>query len=140
VSAPVGAQPTIVGTFLCGERTVGFSYQARVPIVANVAIPHFSYPFRFASPSAAVSEQDSLDEIADCVLSVLLCPSGFRVELPTFGLVDPTFAVPSPDLDQIRDVVDAWEPRAAAVLSEYPDLIDELIAHVEIDVSIRTEA
>ncbi|HEX3454191.1 MAG TPA: hypothetical protein VHS03_06160 [Gaiellaceae bacterium] len=103
-------------------------------------VPHFSQPFRFSNPYAAVTEQDSLDEIADCVLSVLVCPYGFRVELPSFGLVDPTFSVPGPDLDQIRDVVDNWEPRASAAMSEYPDLLDELISHVEVAVSIRTEA
>jgi len=107
-------------------------------------VPHFSLPFRFTNavrggPAAAVNEQDSLDEIADCVFAVLVCPAGFRVELPAFGLTDPTFAVPAPDLDEIRDTVEAWEPRAALVLDTYPDLLDVLIAHVEVDVSVRTE-
>ncbi len=102
-------------------------------------VPHFSLPFRFATPYAAVSEQDSLDEISDCVYAVLVCPYGFRVELPTFGLPDPTFSVPAPDLDEIRDVIDLWEPRASALVATYPDLVDELIAHVEVDVQVRTE-
>jgi hypothetical protein len=101
-------------------------------------VPHFSLPFRFSNPQAAVSEQDSLDEIADCVLAVLVCPYGFRVELPTFGLTDPTFST-SPDLDEIRDVIGQWEPRASALVDSYPDLVDELIAHVEVDVQVRTE-
>ena len=103
-------------------------------------VPHFSLPFRFASPAAAVSEQDSLDEIADACLAILLCPVGFRVELPTFGLEDPTFSSPGPDLDSVREALAQWEPRAAAAISEYPDLIDDLIAHVEVDVEVRTEA
>jgi len=102
-------------------------------------VPHFSLPFRFGNPTAAVSEQDSLDEIADCVLAVLVCPAGFRVELPQFGLPDPTFAMPTPDLDEIREAIDTWEPRAAVALDTYPDLLDELIARVEVDVQLRTE-
>jgi phage baseplate assembly protein W len=105
-------------------------------------VPHFSLPFRFAGSSsqAAVSEQDSLDEIADCVYAILVCPVGFRVESPLFGLPDPTFSMPGPDLDEIRAAVETWEPRAAAVLDGRPDAVDELLAHVETYVQIRSEA
>jgi hypothetical protein len=103
-------------------------------------VPHFSLPFRFATPTAAVTEQDSLDEIADCVYAILVCPAGFRVESPLFGLPDPTFAMPAPDLDEIRNAIETWEPRAAAALAERPDLLDELVAHVEVLVQLRSEA
>ena len=101
-------------------------------------IPHFSQPFRFGGPQAAVSEQDSVDEVADCVLTVLVCPFGYRDELPEFGLPDPTFGG-GVDVDEIREVVERWEPRAALLLEERPDLWDELVARVEIDVRVRTE-
>jgi len=102
-------------------------------------VPHFALPFRFATPQVGVSEQDSIDEIADCVLATLLCPFGYRVELPEFGLPDPTFSTPHVDVSQIQQVIEVWEPRAAVVLDERPDLIDELIAHVETLVRVRTE-
>ena len=102
-------------------------------------VPHFAYPFRFASPQVAVNEQDALDEIADCVLTTLLYPQGFRVDLPEFGLPDPTFRVPSPDLDEIRTVIEVWEPRAATVLAAAPDRFDELIARVLVNVTVRSE-
>ena len=102
-------------------------------------VPHFSLPFRFANPQAAVNEQDSIDEVADACLAILSCPVGYRVELPSFGLDDPTFSTPAPDLDAIREALDQWEPRAAATLSEYPDLLDALVSHVEVDVQVRTE-
>jgi len=101
-------------------------------------VPHFSYPFRFG-PQAAVSEQDSLDEIADCVLVTVLCPLGFRVELPEFGLEDMTFSMPSPDLEELRSQVEFWEPRATAVFDTQLDSLDALLAHVEARISIRTE-
>ena len=103
-------------------------------------VPHFSLPFRFATPGAAVTEQDSLDEIADAVYAVLVCPVGFRVESPLFGTPDQTFAMPAPDLDELRNAIETWEPRAAALLEERPDLVDELVAHIEVNVQVRSEA
>jgi len=102
-------------------------------------VPHFSFPFRFGSPNAIVSEQDSLDEIADCVTVILLCPQGFRVELPEFGIVDPTFQTPHVDLEQLRTSVDFWERRASVLLDEYPDLNDVALRRVETYVQLRTE-
>lgn len=103
-------------------------------------VPHFSLPFRFATPQAATTEQDSLDEIADCCYAILVCPRGFRVELPEFGLPEQTFSMPAPDLDEIRDAIVTWEERAAVLLEQHPDELDELIARILVDVRVRTEA
>jgi phage baseplate assembly protein W len=101
-------------------------------------VPHFSLPFRFATPQAAVSEQDSLDEIADCVTAILLCPVGYRVEEPSFGIDDPTFQVQPIDTDAIREAIETWEERATVTLSQHPDLLDELIADVEAQLALRS--
>jgi hypothetical protein len=103
------------------------------------AVPHFSYPFRFGGPQAEVSEQDSLDEVADCCVRILLCPETFRVELPEFGLPDPAFSTPRVDVDVIRTVVDTWEPRAAMIAHEEPDFLDQAVSRVQALVSLRTE-
>ncbi len=107
-------------------------------------VPHFSYPFRFTAvgtrqANVAVTEQDSIDEIADCCLAILLCPLGYRVELPEFGLADPTFSTPAPDADLIRQVVELWEPRSSLLVENVPDQWDELVARVETYVRVRTE-
>ena len=105
-----------------------------------VEIPHFALPFQFApGSSAAVVEQDSIDEIAECVLAILLCPRGYRVELPEFGINDPTFSVPGPDVEAIRTALDLWEPRAATAFEDDPDKLDELVARVQVLVRVRTE-
>lgn len=101
-------------------------------------LPHFDLPFRFG-PQAAVVEQDSVEEIAECVLAILLCPQGYRVELPEFGVDDPTFSVPDVDLEAVRAAITTWEPRADAVLSQAPDSLDELIRRVQVLVQVRTE-
>jgi hypothetical protein len=101
-------------------------------------LPHFSYPFRF-KPPAAVSEQDSVDEIADCCAVILLCPFQFRVELPEFGLPDPTFQMPIVDVGVIRTVVERWEQRASLLLDAQPDQFDELLTRVQTLVQVRSE-
>jgi phage baseplate assembly protein W len=102
-------------------------------------LPHFSYPFRFGGPQAAVTEQDSLEEIADCCTTILLCPLGYRVELPEFGLPPQVFSTPGPDRDEIRGALAQWEERAATLLSQDPQTADALLARLEVLVWVRTE-
>ena len=101
-------------------------------------VPHFSLPLRFG-PQAAVSEQDSIDEIADCALAVVLCPIGYRVELPSFGLPDVVFSTPRVDTDAMRTAIESWEPRAQAAFDQHADVLDALINHVQMLVQVRTQ-
>jgi phage baseplate assembly protein W len=101
-------------------------------------VPHFSLPLRFG-PQAAVAEQDSIDEIADAALAVILCPVGYRVELPEFGLPDVVFSSPVVDTDDIRTAIEAWEPRAQVALDQHPDALDALVSRVTLRVlDVRT--
>lgn len=100
-------------------------------------VPHFSLPFRFA-PRAVVVEQDSLDEIADCVLAIVLYPLGYRVELPEFGIDDPTFSSPHVDVEALREAIDRWEQRAFADLSVQADVLDVFVEHVPILLRLRS--
>jgi hypothetical protein len=102
-------------------------------------VPHFDLPFRFSTPQAAVVEQDSIEEIAGCVLALLLCEQGFRVELPEYGLLDPTFSSPRVDVEAIRAQVLEWEPRASVILDAEPARFDELVSLVSVQVQVRTE-
>lgn len=91
-----------------------------------------------STATAAVVEQDSIDEIANAALAILVCPKGFRVELPEFGLPDPTFSTPALDLDEIANALDTWEPRSASVLTQQPDALDELVVRAQVYVRVRT--
>lgn len=101
-------------------------------------IPHFSVPFRFAHGHASVVEQDSVDEIASCVFTVMACPKGFRSELPEFGIPDPVFKTQPLDLDELTAAIELWEPRAETLLSEAATA-DELVAQIDVLVNVRTE-
>ena len=95
-------------------------------------IPHFAIPFRFAGGAAVVVEQDTTDEILSCELAILLCPVGFRMELPAFGIPDPTFSEGAPDANVIAAALTTWEPRSQEMVTSQIDSIDELIARVNV--------
>lgn len=89
-------------------------------------VPHFAFPFRVESGSVAVQEQDTTDEVAQCVQVLLATPLGERQEQPDYGVTDPTF---QEDIDQqeILTAVSEWEPRALPALTDDIDSADELV-------------
>jgi hypothetical protein len=95
-------------------------------------VPHFDYPFRFsaASKHAVEVEQDSVEEIIDCIQTTLLTNKGDRIELPDFGITNPLFEVQPLHLDDLYADVTDQEPRALIVLSQQPDAEDALTAIV----------
>lgn len=94
------------------------------------SIPHFSMPFRFSHGRAATVEQDSSDEVTDCVANLLRCPLGFREELHDYGISDPTFQESAINTEDMRAAIDQWEPRADAELSTNPEKLNDYIGHV----------
>ena len=97
--------------------------------------PHFDLPFRLLSTGAAVSEQDTYDDVANCVEAIVRTPYGFRDDAPNFGFPSVELR-PMPVISsEIRDVVDAQEPRATILISERPDFYDQLIDRITVEVS-----
>lgn len=79
-------------------------------------IPHLAFPFTIGEDGTAeVVEQDSLDEVAQCVQVLLSTPQGSRVVVPSYGVPDPTFV----GLDEatVEQAVSDWEPRAEVAVS-----------------------
>lgn len=108
-----------------------------------IEVPHLSLPFRFESDNtgilhAAVNEQDSPEDIADCVQAILLCPLGFRLELPDFGVRDQTFGSPGANIDDLQEAIALYEPRADALIEEDPSQLDRLIDNVSVRQNIIT--
>ena len=102
-------------------------------------IPHFALPFRFDKGAAVVVEQDTTDEILCCELAILLCPRGFRVELPDFGIPDPTFSQGVPDTDVMATALATWEPRSQETVTGQLDALDDLISHVTVRVDTPSD-
>jgi hypothetical protein len=108
--------------------------------MSHVELPHFQMPFRFdlvkGVPEAAVYEQDSVDEIATCVETIIRCPIGFRDELPEFGTPgDVVFGQAPLDLEAAKGCVSRWEPRADADYSEGGSAFDEGIRNIGISIT-----
>lgn len=78
------------------------------------SIPHFSFPFRVESGEVAAVEQDSVEEIEDCVEAVLRTIFGTRIDAPEFGIPDETFEQqgPNPSAEAYLAAIEEAEPRA----------------------------
>lgn len=77
-------------------------------------IPKLKVPFEInpVTSRAELVEQDSLDEVSQCVTAIAATEIGSREEDPEFGIPDLTFTQNGPDPAAIREAVEEYEPRA----------------------------
>lgn len=97
-------------------------------------IPHFDLPFRMAG-HAVVNDQDTLEDVSTCVEAIVRTHKGQRIEVPDFGIPDPTFQVQPIRLDAIVNAILDQEPRASILVEQAPDRFDSLIARIIARVS-----
>jgi phage baseplate assembly protein W len=100
--------------------------------VSDRVLPRLSIPLRLSGTSLATVEQDSADDVAQCVYAVAATELGSREERTEFGVTSPLFRQGGADLAEIQGAVDRWEPRATIETDQ--DLIDSM-DHVRIEVS-----
>lgn len=101
---------------------------------ASVGVPHFALPLRYVNGSAQVNEQESLDDIADCVYAVCVANPGDRDELPDFGLLDMTFDQEPLPLSAAATQITTWEPRAQILIEAAPKRFDEALVNAQVNV------
>lgn len=100
-----------------------------------MAVPHFDLPFRLSGLHAVEVDQDSIEDITNCVEAVIRTFKGARIELPDFGIDDPTFSLqPLAVQDVVQAVLDQ-EPRASLLISQHPDQFNQTITDVLVRVS-----
>ena len=75
-----------------------------------MSTPHFSFPFRIEGGSASVVEQDDPEELEQNVFVLLLTEEGERMEVPDFGVPDPTFRT-GIDAEAISAIAERWDER-----------------------------
>lgn len=100
----------------------------------TVMVPHFAFPFAMSGTSYAVHEQDSVDEIQDCVEVLLLTPHGSRVVLPDYGTPEVLYSQAPANIPAILALCNQWETRAAVTLVETLDTLDQKIAHMQAQI------
>jgi phage baseplate assembly protein W len=95
-------------------------------------VPQFSLPFRLCPDGEfAYNEQDTLDDIADCVQCIVRYPLGYLEERPAFGVPEQEFQQSGPDRAVIQAAIDRWEDRAEKIVTAE---LDDLVGRVRIEV------
>ncbi len=99
-------------------------------------VPVMEWPFRmggYNQSEIAFVEQDSPEEVAECVAMVFSVERGALVDEPTLGLIDPSFRVGGVSEATLLAVAQRWEPRATLAFTL--DQIVQLAQAVDIEVS-----
>lgn len=92
--------------------------------------PKLSFPFE----PGVYREQDSPDEIMDCVEILLGTEVGERMEVPLYGIPDQTFRQGGADVIELLRIIGVWEPRASTEID--PGTLENRVQ--EILVKIRS--
>lgn len=100
-----------------------------------MAIPHLRFPFQIIGSTASVVEQDTYDEIAQCVQIVLTTDVGERIEVPTYGVSNPVFSTDSQARQQAMiEALNTWEKRWQGTLEITVDNVDEFMHHIHVEL------
>lgn len=105
--------------------------------MARVTVPKLKVPLEVVGGRFSVVEQDSDEEVLQCVDAIMRTDVGSRVDEPEFGRPDLAFQRGWNLTDMLRDSVETWEPRASTAMTD--DVIDEAIRRVNIQVTGREE-
>jgi len=106
--------------------------------MSSVEFPHFGLPFNIGPMGANVNEQDSLEDVAACVVAILSTHLGDRDEIPEFGIPDFTFQKMPIGADDILAAIGNQEPRAVLAVEERPGGMgsDHLVDLINVGVSL----
>lgn len=113
-----------VGAYFDGDSPG--AHWAGTPYASASILPAKASPASFRTV-----EQDSVDDVAQCVYVILATERGSRIEDPDFGITDPTFEVGGMDLGEALLQIETWEPRADVTIEEdVVDLTYDVVAEV----------
>jgi phage baseplate assembly protein W len=106
--------------------------------MADIIVPHLAWPLRILPDGTfATVEQDTLDDVRQCIRVLLHTPRGARPLAPEVGVDDLAFSgVDAPDLEQ---ALMAAEPRAVVTVTTLPpDGRGEQV--ITVDVSLAADS
>lgn len=77
--------------------------------------PHLDFPFRVEGGRAATTEQNTPEEIRNCVIACLRTRRGSLLDFPDFGVPNELFSrqPPVPSVEAYVRAVEEAEPRAS---------------------------
>jgi hypothetical protein len=105
-------------------------------------IPQFPLDFRIDPTTGRVAqiEQGSAEEVAASVAGVLLSSPFTRTAWPTLGVDPGLFAQVSKHPEELMREVSEWEPRGPSLISVAPDVYDDMITQVRLQITTRGDA
>lgn len=122
-----------IGSYWDGDTDAGTSWGGE---------PHSSISLREWFPrgksSALVVDQDSTDEVVQCVLAILRTRLGQRQLGEDMGIPDYTFADDTEDYEEILTALTEWEPRALTAMSV--EELEDVIRKVHLEVTRGSNA
>jgi hypothetical protein len=100
-------------------------------------VHHLSFPLRLAPDGDFVTvEQGTPEEVAEQVRALVSTPPGWSDEpgLEEMGLEHQAFLQGGANADEIERVIVDYVPDFAGAVSERPDVFDESLRHVGVEV------
>jgi phage baseplate assembly protein W len=103
--------------------------------------PQIALPFEImANGRVREVEQDTLDEIAMSIQTILMYRIGDRIELPAFGVPEPLFRENTEAIGvMLAEHISRWEERAQIFIEERPGDWDDMVRAFMVRVEGRTE-
>lgn len=103
--------------------------------------PQFDLPFRLDSTGRDVVmvEQDSINDVANSVETLLRTPLGWFEENPDYGVIDGTFDEGRVDLGELQTAISQWEPRADVAIEDNSGGEDFLMDRISAYVAVRSD-
>lgn len=103
--------------------------------VSPTSVSHIAFPFRWGNNGHAVElEQDTDDEIVNCVDLITSVTIGGLQDQVDFGVTDPTFTI-SPNPIALKHEIETWEPRAKISIT-FSDSGDG--SELDMEVNVQT--
>jgi hypothetical protein len=105
-------------------------------VLVAILTPHFDLPFRIASGSPAVVEQDGYSDIANCAEAIIRTPQGFRVydDKAEFGIPMLEFDLIPIDVQRLSEIIQEQDPRVQILGSEEMDSFDTHVDRLRMEI------
>ena len=98
------------------------------------------WPLELAGGSFATVEQDSDEDINQCIKAILMHRPGDRADIVQMGVRDLTFNTQPLELGDVQEILLRHEPRVDVLLMQDPDSVERLVAEVTAEWTRRGAA
>lgn len=103
--------------------------------------PHLAWPIEFSGTSFNMVEQDSADDVASCIGTIVSWPLGTHPSDPDFGVAEQAFLQGGADLAEIKQAILENEPRAANLdVMQDDGALAAFLSSVNVSFTVRQQA